>query len=119
MRGARTGEFLLPRCERCGAWGWPPPEICNHCASSSWRWAPASARGTVLSVVRIWRGAGELFQGDVPYDLVLVELAEGPEFVTRAASEGLAPGMIVKLAWREVGGKPWPCAVPANASGGA
>jgi uncharacterized protein len=116
IKGATTGEFLLPHCERCGAWAWPPPEICHHCAAGSWHWEPASASGVVLSIARVWRGAGEPFQKDVPYDLVLVELAEGPEFITRAASEGLAPGMTVELAWRTVGGKPWPCAVPKDAS---
>jgi len=110
LRGARTGRFLLPRCVRCGAWAWPPPEVCPRCASTHWGWKPASAAGVVLSVARVHRGAGEPFQADAPYDLVLIRLKEGPEFITRAASDGLKPGAAVQLEWLAVGGSHWPAA---------
>jgi len=116
LRGAKTGRFLLPRCARCEAWAWPPPEVCPNCASSHWVWEPASGGGVVLAVARVHRGAGEPFQREAPYDLVLVGLEEGPEFITRAASDGLRPGAPVRLEWRTVGGRPWPCAVLTDAS---
>jgi uncharacterized OB-fold protein len=90
--------------------------MCPRCASVRWRWEPASADGVVLSVARVHRGAGSPFQEDAPYDLVLVGLEEGPEFITRAASNGLRPSMPVDLVWRMVAGSPWPTASPKNGS---
>jgi uncharacterized OB-fold protein len=112
LRASETDNFVLPRCERCGHWAWPPRELCDRCGASGWRWEPASARGTLLSLATVWRGAGEGFQEEVPYDLVLVKLDEGPEFITRAASDQLTSGKAVRLVWRPVAGRPWPCAVP-------
>jgi uncharacterized OB-fold protein len=77
---------------------------------SSWRWEPIVGRGKLLSTVRVWQAGDDTFQPETPYELALVELDEGPEFVTRAASEGLVQGSDVKLVWREVGGDSWPCA---------
>lgn len=113
LRGAAEEKVFLPLCERCGTWAWPPSELCRVCGSVNWQWEPASGSGVVLSVARVWRGTGEPFGDEVPYDLVLVELAEGPEFITRAASERLAPGTPVDLVWRTVAGSPWPCAARA------
>jgi len=114
VRASETGDFLLPRCGECGDWAWPPREICTRCRTLGWHWEPASARGTLLSLARVWRGAGEGFQEEVPYDLALLRLDEGPEFITRAASERLALGAPVRLAWREIADQPWPCAIPAE-----
>lgn len=116
LRASETGDFLLSRCGNCSSWAWPPQEICHNCGASGWQWEPASARGTLLSLARVWRGVGEPFQEEVPYDLALVQLDEGPEFITRAVSERLEPGGSVRLVWRSVGGSPWPCAVSAEES---
>lgn len=116
LQASGSDDFFLPRCERCKTWAWPPKEICRQCGASSWQWESASGRGTLLSLATVWRGAGEGFQDDVPYSLALVRLDEGPEFITRSASEQLAPGKAVRLVWRPVAGHPWPCAIPIEGS---
>lgn len=111
LRASETDDFILPRCGRCKEWAWPPSELCLRCGASNWCWESASGRGTLLSLATVWRGAGEGFQDEVPYDLALVWLEEGPEFVTRSGSEQLKPGKAVRLVWQSVAGRPWPCAV--------
>lgn len=112
IRASETDDLLLPRCDSCSSWAWPPQEICGNCGTRRWHWESTSARGSLLSLARVWRGAGKDFQEDVPYDLALVRLEEGPEFITRAASDRLTSGDSVRLVWRTIAGNPWPCVVP-------
>lgn len=114
LQASETDDFFLPRCERCKTWAWPPKEICHQCGASGLQWESASGRGTLLSLATVWRGAGEGFQDDVPYNLALVRLDEGPEFITRSASEQLQLDKKVRLVWRSVLGRPWPCAIPTE-----
>ena len=67
-------RLLLPRCAACGAWRWPPREMCGRCGSFEWTWEPASGRGTVAS----WIVNHHTFSVDIPspYVVLTVRLDE-------------------------------------------
>jgi uncharacterized OB-fold protein len=81
----RRHEFLLFRCQKCGAWYWPAAYCRNHQNEPFMRnmqWQPASGRGRVFSFnVHRW-AFDPAFEEDVPYVYALIELDEGPMFGT-------------------------------------
>src|SRR5579859_102960 len=70
-------EFVVPRCGDCGDYNWVPYPACRSCLSERQAWTPVSGRATVYSYTVSHRGPGA-FDQDVPYAIVLGELAERP-----------------------------------------
>jgi uncharacterized OB-fold protein len=97
------GELRLQRCDACHHLAWPAVHKCDACGERAFTWEAMSGRGKVVS----W----STFQQDyyrgmlpVPYDTILVELEEGPLFISNPLGfgrEDLAPDMPVKLAFIE------------------
>lgn len=80
--GLAAGELRYQSCGGCGN-GWlPPREQCPRCLSADWRWATASGRGTLISWVIYRQSMHPAFTGRLPYNVAIVELAEGPRLIT-------------------------------------
>ena len=80
---------MLMRCRDCGAWRLPSRPRCPDCWSTDTEWARASGRGTLYSFgVMHQKFAG--FEDSTPYQYAVVELEEGPRFVTNIV--GVADG---------------------------
>lgn len=76
--GCRARRLLLPFCTDCGKAHLPPGPVCPHCFSDDLAWRESSGLGTVSSwtiVHKVWFPA---FAADVPYNVIQVELEEGP-----------------------------------------
>ncbi|MBW1883466.1 MAG: OB-fold domain-containing protein [Deltaproteobacteria bacterium] len=76
--GCQRGEFLLQRCPRSGRWHWPAgadPET-----GSDLEWTAASGRGTIHTFTIIHKAFRPEFAERVPYNVIVVELEEGPFF---------------------------------------
>jgi uncharacterized protein len=89
------GRFEIQKCGGCAKHVFYPRVLCPHCGADRLGWIAASGAGTIYSttVVRRKPEAG----GD--YNVVLVDLAEGPRMMSRVA--GIEPtavriGMKVK-----------------------
>lgn len=89
------GRFVLQHCPKCARGVFYPRVQCPRCGSAALEWRDASGRGVVYatSVVRRRPEQGP------PYNVALVDLAEGPRMMSRV--EGVAPadvriGMAVK-----------------------
>ena len=82
------GRFELQKCGGCGRHVFYPRVLCPHCGADKLDWVAASGAGTVYSttVVRRKPDAG----GD--YNVVLVDLAEGPRMMSRV--EGIEPDAV-------------------------
>ncbi len=80
--GARAHKLLLPRCNACGKFWFPPSRRCPHCLSSDFVWAETSGRGRIYSFVVFHRVYHPAFEGDVPYVVAIVELDEGPRLLS-------------------------------------
>jgi uncharacterized OB-fold protein len=85
------GELRLQRCAACGKLSWPPVEACEHCGGGALTWERMSGRGTVAGWCTFER---DYYGGimPVPYDNILVELDEGPMFLSNPDG----------FTWREV-----------------
>jgi hypothetical protein len=76
--GCKRGELLLPTCQECGKSHLPPGPVCPFCFSDRLRWKRASGRGRISTWVVVHKVWFEAFREDVPYNVVQVELEEGP-----------------------------------------
>lgn len=103
--GAKKGQLVLPVCEDCGHRWFPPGPICPACLSARTGWKPASGRGTIWSRCRFHHIYDKGFADEVPYNVVMVELDEGPMFisnVTGTAWEDLRIGQKVRATFESV-----------------
>jgi uncharacterized OB-fold protein len=95
------GELRLPRCVKCSHIAWPVVATCEHCGSGEFSWALMSGRGKIIARCSFERDyyAGVL---PLPWDTILVELAEGPLFISNPKGlsyQDIQPGMPVKVAF--------------------
>ena len=74
----RQHKFMLPKCRRCGHIWFPPYLNCQSCLSYDREWIEASGKGTVFGVIEMAQPYIPAFQKDLPYNVVLIKLQEGP-----------------------------------------
>lgn len=83
----QKGELRVQRCNSCGGLSWPVVGACEHCGSEEMQWERLSGEGKVVSWCSFEH---DYYRGvlPVPYDTILVELAEGPLFISNPADFG-------------------------------
>ncbi len=74
------GEFRLQRCNSCKQLSWPAVQVCENCGRSNLTWERLSGRGKIISWVTFERQYYK--ELPIPWDTILVELEEGPLFVS-------------------------------------
>jgi uncharacterized OB-fold protein len=85
FEAARSGRFLLPKCEDCGRVHWYPRAVCPFCLSGKIGWHESQGLGRVY--------ASTLFRrAEVPSVIAYVELDEGPRMLTKIVTDG--PGAV-------------------------
>ena len=84
--GCKEHKLLLPRCNQCGSYRFPPTATCPKCLSTEWAWAKSTGRGKIYSFGVYHRVYHQAFEADVPYALVVVELEEGPRLVSNVVN---------------------------------
>jgi len=99
--GCEAGELRMQRCESCGGLSWPVVEGCEHCGSAELVWEPLSGQGKVVSWCTFEH---DYYRGvlPIPYETILVELAEGPWLISNPADfsrDDITFEMPVKLAF--------------------
>ena len=79
--GCRQGKLLLQYCEQCGRYEFYPRLFCMQCGGAvSWR--EASGRGVIYSYTVIRQNKSPEFAPDVPYNVALIQLEEGPRLLS-------------------------------------
>lgn len=116
---AAEDRLELPFCLQCQRHYWPAADRCVHCLSTEVTWRACSGMGTLYSYVVYHHAYSEALAQEVPYNVAIVELAEGPRLVTRIV--GLAPGDLrvglrVQVAFETLRGVRAPVFRPSNAS---
>jgi uncharacterized OB-fold protein len=81
-QAAKEHRLLIPRCNACAKFWFPPSRLCPHCLSGDVGWQAVSGRGHVYSFVVFHRVYHPGFAGEVPYVVAIVELEEGPRMLT-------------------------------------
>lgn len=75
------GTLMFQSCE-CGHKWLPPRAECPNCLGSQWTWRSASGRATLVSWTVFHVAYHEAFKDRLPYNVAVVELAEGPRMIT-------------------------------------
>ncbi|MBI4295111.1 MAG: OB-fold domain-containing protein [Chloroflexi bacterium] len=99
--------MLVQRCRSCGTFRHPPRPGCFKCSSLDKEWVRASGRGTVYSYTIVPFSIHPATDDKVPYNVVLVELADagGVRLVSSLVdchSEAIYIGMPVELVWDDI-----------------
>jgi uncharacterized protein len=94
------GELRIQRCDSCRHFSWPPVDSCERCGHRQLTWERLSGGGSVVSWCTFERPYyAEL---DVPWDTILVELDEGPLFISNPSgftNDEVVPRMPVRVAF--------------------
>lgn len=84
-------EFMKGyRCSECGAFSLRPSARCR-CANARAEPASLTGRGRVYSSTTLYASA-ERFEKDLPFQLAIVELDEGPRLTARIEGEPVQIG---------------------------
>jgi hypothetical protein len=78
---------------------------CPECWSTGAKWTPASGNGVVYSWIEVHQRYNRAFEDDLPYNVAIVELDEGPRLVanvTGAGSHDIQPAMAVEVVWDDI-----------------
>jgi uncharacterized OB-fold protein len=76
--GAKRGRLRMQKCGACAHIRFPISHVCPRCLSAEFAWTDLSGRGEVFSYVVFHQVYNKAFEKDVPYNVALVQLEEGP-----------------------------------------
>lgn len=101
-----AGKLTFQRCG-CGH-KWLPPRVeCPTCLKADSQWEIASGEATLVSWVVFHTAYHPAFANRLPYNVAVVQLAEGPRLVTNIVDapdgKGLSIGMKLRLALQKEG----------------
>jgi uncharacterized OB-fold protein len=103
--GTRRGELRMQKCGACGHIRYPVALVCPKCLSPEAEWTPLSGRGTVFSYVVFHQVYNAGFRDEVPYNVALIQLEEGPRLfsnVVGAANAEVKVGDAVEIVYDPV-----------------
>ena len=100
----RQRRLMLPYCLDCGVPHLPPGPVCPACFSGRLEWRAVSGRGRISTWTVVHKAWFPSFAADVPYNVVQVELDEGPRLTANLVglpNERLAIGLAVEIDYDE------------------
>jgi uncharacterized OB-fold protein len=77
FEAAARHELVVQRCEGCGTLRFPARAICSRCLGRAAAWVPVTGHGVVFSYTVMHQAGHPGFAADLPYLVVVIELAEG------------------------------------------
>jgi uncharacterized protein len=103
--GCARHELLAQRCDRCERLRFPPRPMCPHCSSLGSLWTRLSGEARVVTWTICHPPVLPAFESQVPYAVVLVELAEGLRMISSLVDcppEEIQAGMAVDVVFDAV-----------------
>ena len=86
--GCKNHKLLLPFCQECGEAHLPPGPVCPFCLSERLEWRETNGRGTLSSWVMVHQVWYPAFAEDIPYNVIQVELDDGPRLTAKLVGGG-------------------------------
>lgn len=83
----RKGRLEMQKCTDCGHIRYPVSHVCPECLSYEAQWVPLSGRGTVWSSIVFHQVYNPAFTQDVPYNVSMIQLAEGPRMISNVVNK--------------------------------
>ena len=103
--GTRVGELRLQSCAACSHLWHPPTPACPSCGSPDYHWRASCGLGHLYSYTIVEQAAHPDVEGWLPYAVVLVQLDEGPLFISNirgCTNEELYIGMRVEACFEDL-----------------
>lgn len=75
---ARNGKLSMQKCCGCSHVRYPVNAVCPRCLSEETEWVDLSGKGSVFSYIVFHQVYNQAFAKDVPYNVALIQLDEGP-----------------------------------------
>ena len=98
-------ELRIQRCRDCKAFRFQPRPYCPECQSGAFEWEQVTGRGVVHTYTICHPPVLPAFADRVPYNTVVVELAEGPFMVSNlvdCANDDIQVGMPVEVVFLDI-----------------
>lgn len=95
-------HLVLPYCEHCQQFWFPPTSACPRCLAPVQTYRPVSGRGEVYSYVIYHQAYHPAFPP--PYNVVLIQLEEGPHMISQLIDindQEIKVGMPVQVVFRK------------------
>ena len=105
------GRLLLARCNSCAELRLPIAPNCPSCLGEGYEWEEASGRGTVYTFAVMHQRYHLAWEPDLPYNLAIVELDEGPRMPANLIgvdNADITVGLPVEVVWEREGDAPVP-----------
>ncbi len=102
---AKAHRLSVQKCNACGDLHFPPSPVCPKCLSDDQGWQVVSGRATLMTWGRFHRAYWPGYREDLPYDVCVVKLEEGPLIVSNFGGErpeGLHEGMPLRAVFDDV-----------------
>jgi uncharacterized protein len=102
---AQERRLVMPRCDHCSAFRFPPTVACLTCEREGYTWVDVSGRGKVFTFVIYRRAFRAAFKDKLPYVLAVIELEEGPRIPSNVVGmpvEEVECEMPVRVVFEEV-----------------
>ena len=102
---AKAHRLAVQKCSACGDRHFPPSPVCPACLSDAQEWEVVSGKGTLMTWGRFHRAYWPGYLEDLPYDVCVVKLEEGPMVVSNFAGvvpENLHSGMALRAVFDDV-----------------
>lgn len=97
-----ASELRMQRCSACGHLRYPIQPLCPRCIGREFTWDRLSGRGEVFAIAVYHRAFHPAYASDVPYNVALVRLAEGPRMYSNVLGDGVRVGDAVTVVFDEV-----------------
>ena len=102
---AKAHALELQCCDNCGRFRYPVAPFCPNCLSEEVSWKPVSGKATVYSFIIVHQRYDPSFADDLPYNVAVVELEEGPRLVTNIvgiANDQIRVGMPLSVRYEDI-----------------
>ena len=103
--GCKEHQLRFQKCQECGLVRWPPSNLCPHCYSHDTNLITAVGKGKVYTFAIFHRAYHPGFESELPYVTAVVELEEGPHFLTSIVGcppDEVSCDMAVEVMWEDI-----------------
>jgi uncharacterized OB-fold protein len=102
---AKRHALEMQRCGDCGRFRYPVADFCPRCLSPEYEWRPVSGKSTLYSFIIVHQRYDPSFADDLPYNVAVVELDEGPRLVSNIVgipNSDIRVGMPLTIIYEDV-----------------
>ncbi len=103
--GCKQHRLLFQKCGDCGLVRWPPDVVCPKCYSRKAEIVASAGKGRLYTYAIYHRAYHPAFVADLPYITAVIEMAEGPHFLSNivgAHAQDLKCDMSVEVVWEDI-----------------